>query len=47
MTNKEFINNLKIIADMGDKQIETLANLLIDYFSTEEKDAGFKVKEKK
>lgn len=42
MTKKEFITKLEIVADMGDKQIETLANLLIEYLSDEKVIEGFK-----
>ena len=42
MTTKEFITKLEIVADMGDKQIETLANLIIEYVSEEKKIEGFK-----
>jgi hypothetical protein len=42
MTKDKLVEHLKIVALMGDKQIETLANLLIDYFSTSEKELGFK-----
>lgn len=42
MTTHEFVEKLQIVADMGDKQIETLANLLIDYFADKDKnEMGF------
>lgn len=47
MTRQELVKTLKIIADMGDKQIETLANALIDYFSSEtEQNIGFRKDDK-
>lgn len=42
MTKKEFLGKLEIVADMGDKQIETLANLLLDFFKDEVKEVGFR-----
>ena len=44
MTKKELCEKLEIVAQMGDKQIETIANILIDYYSTKSKSIGFKVK---
>jgi hypothetical protein len=41
MTNKEFITKLEVIADMSDNQVQTLANLLIDYFQEKKKKVGF------
>lgn len=46
MTREEFIKTLKIIADMGDRQIEALANVLIDYFGQNEGQIGFGVDKK-
>lgn len=46
MTKKEFLRSLEIIADMGDKQIETLANLLIDYVGGGDTPIGFKKEDK-
>lgn len=49
MTVEEFIKRLEIVAEMGDKQIETLANLLIDFFAGKDKkrDFGFTAKKEK
>lgn len=47
MTKEKLVEQLKIVAAMGDKQIETLANLLVDYFSTSDKQMGFKDKDAK
>lgn len=44
MTNKEFISRLEIIASMGDNQVKTLAELLIDYFSEKKQIDGFAAK---
>jgi len=46
MTKKEFLKSLQIVADMGDKQIETLANLLIDFVGGGDTEIGFKKEEK-
>jgi len=42
MTTKQLCEKLEIIADMGDKQIETLANLLLDYVGGGDGEIGFK-----
>jgi len=47
MTKEEFIKTLKVIADMGDRQIEALANVLIDYFGQNESNIGFSDRDKK
>lgn len=47
MTTPELIKNLKLIASMGDKQIETLADILAEYFESVSKEPiGFKGDEK-
>lgn len=46
MTKQEFLKNLEIVAAMGDKQIETLANLLIDFVGGGETIQGFRKEDK-
>lgn len=47
MTKEKLVEQLKICASMGDKQIETLANILVDYFSASDKQMGFTDKKDK
>lgn len=43
MTTPELVEKLKVVADMGDKQIEGFANILIEYFDSQsKKKIGFK-----
>ena len=41
MTKKELITKLQVVADMGDKQIETIANLLVEFYTDPKTISGF------
>jgi hypothetical protein len=47
MTNEEFIMKLKVVEDMADTQVSTLAGILIDYFNESKEIKGFKPEETK